>query len=134
MNPAVTFCMAIWRGFPWKKVPVYWLAQFLGAFTGGAIVFANYRKAFTAYSGEGVFIVTGPNATANVLANYPATFMTPVGSFFSAVLGTCILLLVVLGQSDENNMHAAKNSPLVVAFTILSIGLSLTWETGYSSE
>lgn len=126
--------MAIWRGFPWRKVPAYWLAQFLGALTGAAIVFANYRKAFTAYSGEGVYPVTGTNATAGVFSTYPAAFMTPEGSFFSELLGTCVLLLVILGQSDDHNMHAEKNSPLVVAFTVLSIGISLGWETGYASE
>ncbi|CAO3675392.1 unnamed protein product [Umbelopsis vinacea] len=132
LNPAVTLCMAIWRGFPWRKVPAYWLAQFLGALTGAAIVFANYRKAFTAYSGEGVYPVTGTNATAGVFSTYPAAFMTPEGSFFSELLGTCVLLLVILGQSDDHNMHAEKNSPLVVAFTVLSIGISLGWETGYA--
>jgi aquaglyceroporin related protein len=126
--------MAVWRGFPWRKVPAYWLAQFLGALTGAAIVFADYRKAIANYAGEGVYTVTGANATATLFSTYPAAFMTPEGSFFSEVLGTCILLLVILGQADEHNMHAAKNSPLVVAFTVAAIGMSLGWETGYASK
>jgi aquaglyceroporin related protein, other eukaryote len=126
--------MAVWRGFPWRKVPVYWLAQFLGALTGAAIVFADYRKAISSFAGEGVYTVTGTNATAGLFSTYPAAFMTPEGSFFSEVLGTCILLLVILGQADDHNMHAAKNSPLVVAFTVAGIGISLGWETGYASK
>jgi len=126
--------MAVWRGFPWRKVPVYWLAQFLGALTGAAIVFADYRKAISTFAGEGVYTVTGTNATAGLFSTYPAAFMTPEGSFFSEVLGTCILLLVILGQADEDNMHAANNSPLVVAFTVAGIGISLGWETGYASK
>ncbi|KAI8576422.1 hypothetical protein K450DRAFT_295570 [Umbelopsis ramanniana AG] len=132
LNPAVTLCMAVWRGFPWRKVPAYWLAQFLGALTGAAIVFADYRKAISSFAGEGVYTVTGTNATAGLFSTYPAAFMTPEGSFFSEVLGTCILLLVILGQADDHNMHAAKNSPLVVAFTVAGIGISLGWETGYA--
>jgi glycerol uptake facilitator len=31
INPAVTFALAATRRFPWKELPVYWLAQVVGA-------------------------------------------------------------------------------------------------------
>jgi aquaporin Z len=31
VNPAVTFSYALRRNFPWRRVPGYWLAQFVGA-------------------------------------------------------------------------------------------------------
>jgi aquaporin Z len=31
INPAVTFSYALRRNFPWRRVPGYWLAQFVGA-------------------------------------------------------------------------------------------------------
>src|ERR1700716_4041154 len=34
INPAVTFAFAVRGELPWKKVPVYWLAQVVGAFAG----------------------------------------------------------------------------------------------------
>lgn len=39
LNPAVTFAFAITGDFPWKDVPMYILAQMLGAIIGAAIVF-----------------------------------------------------------------------------------------------
>jgi len=131
LNPAVTLAMSVYRGFPWRKVPVFVLAQVLGAFTGAALVYGNYRKAFASYANDAKF-VTGANATAGIFSTYPAPFMSAEGEFFSEVIGTAVLILVILGQSDEHNMPADKNSPLVVAFTVLSIGLSLGWETGYA--
>ncbi|CAK5272107.1 unnamed protein product [Mycena citricolor] len=51
INPAVTLAMATWRGFPWRKVPGYILAQTLGGFVGAALVYANYFHAIDIYEG-----------------------------------------------------------------------------------
>ena len=42
MNPAVTLAFAVVRRLPWKKVPVYWAAQMLGAFVASACVYGVY--------------------------------------------------------------------------------------------
>ncbi len=42
LNPAVTFSMACLRKLKWVYLPVYWAAQYLGAFVGAAIVFGVY--------------------------------------------------------------------------------------------
>ncbi|CAK5272108.1 unnamed protein product [Mycena citricolor] len=47
----VTLAMATWRGFPWRKVPGYILAQTLGGFVGAALVYANYFHAIDIYEG-----------------------------------------------------------------------------------
>src|SRR5687767_4314344 len=46
LNPAVTLTLAVFRGFPWRKVVPYMVAQIAGAFCGAAIVYWNYRPAF----------------------------------------------------------------------------------------
>ena len=42
MNPAVTLAFAVVRRIPWRKVPVYWTAQMLGAFVASACAYAVY--------------------------------------------------------------------------------------------
>lgn len=42
MNPAVTLAFAVVGRLPWKKVPVYWMAQMLGAFVASACVYGVY--------------------------------------------------------------------------------------------
>ncbi|MCX7603696.1 MAG: aquaporin, partial [Bryobacteraceae bacterium] len=45
LNPAVTLACAVFRGFAWRKVLPYVLAQTLGAMAGAALVWFNYREA-----------------------------------------------------------------------------------------
>ena len=42
VNPAVTLAMAVVGRLRWIKVPVYWLAQYLGSFIGAACVYLVY--------------------------------------------------------------------------------------------
>ena len=47
----VTLCMAVFRGFPWRKVPGYVLGQIIGAWLGAIIVFSNYFHAIDIVEG-----------------------------------------------------------------------------------
>ena len=43
INPAVSLALAVCGRFPWKKLPFYMLAQFIGAFIACACVFGVYH-------------------------------------------------------------------------------------------
>jgi len=51
INPVVTVCSAVFRGFPWRKVPGYVLGQLIGAWAGAIIVFGNYFHAIDIVEG-----------------------------------------------------------------------------------
>ena len=67
----VTIAMATVRGFPWKKVPVYILAQVLGALCGAGVAYATYFHQINLVEG-------GSNirtlATAGNFATYAVSF------------------------------------------------------------
>ena len=42
LNPAVTLAMASIKKCKWIQVPVYWGAQYLGAFLASAVLYGNY--------------------------------------------------------------------------------------------
>jgi glycerol uptake facilitator protein len=46
LNPAVTLSLAVFRGFPWRNVLPYSIAQTAGAFLAAAEVYRNYLPAF----------------------------------------------------------------------------------------
>ncbi|KAF9889254.1 hypothetical protein FE257_007567 [Aspergillus nanangensis] len=135
INPAVTFANCVLRKFPWRKWPIYALAQTLGAMTGAAIIYGNYRSAIDVYEG-GPSIRTVPGysstATAGIFCTYPAAFMTRTGQFFSEFIASTILMFMIFALNDPHNMGAGNLTPLALFFVIFGIGACFGWETGYA--
>ena len=135
INPAVTFANCVFRGFPWRRFPVYALAQVLGAMCGAAIVYGNYKSAIDVYEG-GSNIRTVPGysdtATAGIFCTYPAEFMTKTGQFFSEFLASAVLMFMIFALKDNGNLGAGPLTPLALFFVIFGIGACFGWETGYA--
>lgn len=132
LNPAVTFANCVFRRFPWRKFPIYMLAQVLGAMAASAVVYANYKSAFDAFEGGNFRTVSGPNATAGIFCTYPQPFMTKTGQFFSEFIASTLLMFLIYALKDEGNIGAGPLTPLGLFFVIFGIGCAWGWETGYA--
>jgi len=132
INPAVTFANCVFRGFPWRKFPVYMLAQTLGAFCASGIVYANYMSAIDQFEGYGVRTVSGPTASAGIFCTYPAAFMTRTGMVFSELISSTLLMFLIYVLKDDANLGAGPLTPLGLFFIIFGIGACFGWETGYA--
>lgn len=132
LNPAVTLANCIFRGFPWRKLPIYTFAQMLGAFCGSLIVYGNYLNAINAFEGYGVRTVTGDTATAGIFCTYPAEFMTRTGMVFSEIIASSLLMIGIYAINDDENLAAGNLSPIALFFLIFGIGASFGWQTGYA--
>ncbi|KAI0304448.1 aquaporin [Multifurca ochricompacta] len=130
VNPVVTLCMAVFRDFPWRKVPGYVLGQLIGAWAGAIIVFGNYFHA--------IDIVEGGDgkrslATASLFGTYTLNYMPSANCFFDEFIGTFILLLVVFAITDKRNAPPPSGLvPLVVFITILGIAVAFGMQTGFA--
>ena len=132
LNPAVTLALAVHRGFPWRKVLPYTLAQVAGAFAASALVFATYREAFTAFD-SGVRMVEGTTATAGIFATYPQGFLSIAGGFVDQVVGTALLLMGVLALTDQkNNAPPMWLTPVLVGGLVVAIGVAFGFNAGYA--
>lgn len=135
INPAVTFANCVYRKFPWKKFPVYALAQILGAMTAAAVVYGNYKSAIDAFEGgPGIRTVPGysQNASAGIFCTYPAAFMSNTGQFFSEFIASSLLMFMIYALKDDGNIGAGPLVPLGLFFVIFGIGACWGWETGYA--
>src|SRR5437867_6786560 len=75
LNPAVTFALATYRGFPWRKVLPYCVAQTAGAFAASAVVYATYHEALSHFDG-GVRQISGRLGPAGIWATLPLEFLS----------------------------------------------------------
>lgn len=137
INPAVTLAMAVKRGFPWAKVVPYWIAQVLGAFLGALGVFLCYMDGLVQAGMPNVWC-TGPGSVFGQ-AFWGGAGGTAVGSyslgiaFVCEIFGTAVLLWGVLAAFDLRNLGVGANlGPLIVAFTVLAVGLCLGGPSGYA--
>ncbi|XP_065133375.1 aquaporin-9a [Paramisgurnus dabryanus] len=131
LNPAVSLAMVILGKLKIWKLPIYVLAQLLGAFVGAAGVFGLYYDAFMDFT-NGILSVTGINATGHIFASYPGRHLTVLGGFVDQVFGTGTLVLCILAITDGGNIGAPKGvEPLAVGLIILGISVSMGLNCGY---
>jgi len=138
LNPAVTLGLAFKRGFPWKKVLPFIVAQFIGAFLGAAAVYLVYRDGLVAAGMPNVWS-TGPGAVfqesffqaqATGTGGDPYTMLTAIIAEF---FGTLVLIWGIAASGDAKNMGLKDNlGALIVGFAVLAVGLSLGGPSGYS--
>ncbi|XP_064472754.1 aquaporin-7-like isoform X2 [Ornithodoros turicata] len=119
LNPAVTLALASVKKFPIKKVPLFFVAQYTGAFLGAAVVFAIYRDAIAAMD-NGVRAVTGPTGTAPIFATYPREGISTLTCFIDQVVATGFLVLTAEAITDPRNFGGLPKPfyPLTLGFMI----------------
>ncbi|MDI6097282.1 MIP/aquaporin family protein [Actinoplanes sp. NEAU-A12] len=130
LNPAVTIALAVFKGFSWRKVAPYSIAQFLGAFVAALLVRWNYTEVLNA-ADPGLTI-----KTQGVFSTLPGNGTLPVGewgAFRDQIIGTAILLFVILALTDMANTAPAANlGPVVIGLLVVAIGMAWGTNAGYA--
>nr|XP_020450150.1 aquaporin-3-like [Monopterus albus] len=131
LNPAVTFAACLLGRERWRKFPMYFLFQTIGAFFGASIIYAMYYDALVSYPGS--FNMTGPNHTAGIFATYPAEHLSIFNGFFDQLIGTAALIVCILAIVDPyNNPIPQGLEAFTVGFVVLVIGLAMGFNSGYA--
>lgn len=129
LNPAVTIGLAAAGAFSWDMVPMYILAQFIGAMTGALVIWLMYRDHFD---------VTDDTATKRAVFCTAPAISNTFNNLLSELIGTFVLVFTVLYFTDatiantEEIIGLGSLGALPVAFLVWSIGLSLGGTTGYA--
>jgi glycerol uptake facilitator protein len=130
LNPAVTIALAVFKGFEWRKVGPYALAQFLGAFVAALIVRWNYSEVLNkldpghTVKSQGIFSTLPGNGTLPV---------SDWGALRDQIIGTAILLFLVVAITDVRNTSPVANlAPVVIGFLIVAIGMAWGTDAGYA--
>ncbi|XP_041361147.1 aquaporin-7-like isoform X2 [Gigantopelta aegis] len=132
INPSVTIAQACIGRFPWRKVPVYVLAQYCGSFVASVIVFFVYTDSLHNFDG-GNRSVEGVNATAGIWSTYPQPHVSTWNGLGDQVFGTAILLICVLAVTDKRNAETPSGLvPISVGLSVVAIGMTFGYNCGYA--
>ena len=104
LNPAVTIAFALRSDFPWKRVPLYIVAQFVGAALATLMLIG----------------LLGKQGSAGL--TLPGAGVSPLTAMLWETLLTAILVSVILGASS-GAQNVGAMSALAVTFTITLDGL-----------
>ena len=118
INPAVTFALAVTKRFPWRELPIYWVAQFVGAIVGAFGIWAVF----------GQNAVTFGMGQTHFAADASTTYYLQAA--LAEFLGTGLLLLAILGIVDDRSPNQLAG--LVIGGAVVGIILIFGPVTGAS--
>ncbi|MBL1067394.1 MIP/aquaporin family protein [Streptomyces sp. 7-21] len=154
INPAVTVGLAVDSG-EWGDVPTYIAGQMVGALIGATLVWIAYYGHFQAHLRDREIVsgsvTPGPKAfdtheereerapaqpgapgpVLGVFATAPEIRNT-WQNLATEIIATAVLLLVVLATGIDQGLGESGTAGLMVALTVVGIGLSLGGPTGYA--
>lgn len=134
LNPAVTICFAAWSDFPKSRVAGYIVMQMAGAFMAAAMLQMIFGGAIHEFELKNGIVRGGPGSEASAMV-YGEFYPNPGGkplketdagrmpawrAFAAETVGTGLLLLIILGVTDERNHHRPQ------VLTAATIGLTVT--------
>ncbi|HWU05313.1 MAG TPA: MIP/aquaporin family protein [Streptomyces sp.] len=132
LNPAVTLSLAVFKGFPWRKVAPYALAQTAGAFVAALLVRWNYSEAL-AKADPGHTVKTQTVFSTLPANGNPALPVHEWGAFRDQVIGTAVLLLLIMAVTDLLNTPPGANlAPFVIGLVVVAIGMAWGTNAGYA--
>ena len=125
-NPAVSLAMAIFRGFSWRKVIPYSLAQVAGAFAGAAIVYVMFSPVIDHFNTVNHLTRAGDGGAAGVFFTYPGLAITPLHALMDQVVLTAFLMLGIFAVTEERNILApmGNSGALIIGLLVALIGAS----------
>jgi len=124
LNPAVSLAMAISKRMSMRLLPLYWLAQFLGAFLAAAVLYGLFASSIAHYEAVNGIIRGTPDsvATAKMFGEYYANVSTLV-AFTAEAVGTFFLVFLIFSLTEGCNLGRPDDTlaPFFIGMTVMII-------------
>ena len=126
-NPAVTLALAIYRGFSWRKVVPYWLAQIVGAISRRGhrlhAILAGHRPL---QHRQPAYACVGRSGSM-FSSRIPGLAITPMHAFGDEIILTAFLIFGIFAITEQYNEMApgANGGALIIGLLVALIGASM---------
>lgn len=132
LNPAVTVAVALFKGFPAKRVGPYIVAQLVGWFVGALIIRIDYWAPINAIDPKHTFATQGIFST--LPGNGDNALNVHIGeAFVDQIIGTAVLLFLIFAVTDPLGANpTAALSAIAVGLIVVAIGFAIGTDAGYA--
>lgn len=130
LNPAVSIAMVLGKRMAIRKLPVYLIAQFIGAFLGGLAVYLLFAPTISAYESSHNILRAAAESvqTAKMFGEYysipgsMAVVSMPL-AIGAEAFGTFLLLLMIFALTEGCNIGRPDDAiaPLFIGLTVSSV-------------
>lgn len=127
LNPTITTMLWFYRGFPKRKMPEYFLAQFIGAFCAALAAYGVYYLSIQNY------LATNPTTgiVDSFVTSQRESYINAPTALFNEFVGTMMLTIAVLALGDDQNAPpgAGMNS-FIIGLIICCLSMAFANQTG----
>ncbi|KAJ9145135.1 Aquaporin-like protein [Pleurostoma richardsiae] len=126
MNPAVSICLSIFRGFPWRQCAIYTSAQFVASLAAGGLAYGIYADSIR-YADPRL------EGMPKTFFSTPQEWVSLRSAFANQVVGSAVMMIAVLALGDDqNNPPGAGMHALVLGLLVTTLKFTLGYNTGSS--
>ena len=128
VNPAVSLGCLITKRMSLKDFFGYVIAQFVGGFMGGLLLFAICKMAGLQFLSEGGTLGDACNGLVNATVD-KATFGNYAAAILVEIVLTFVFVYVILNVTSEKNEGVGKKAGLIIGLTLTLVhlvGIGLT--------
>ena len=132
INPAITLVVAVYDGFPWRRVLPYWAAQIAGAAFAALVLYLMYGNAIAEFEHAQGLVrgEAGSQLSAMVFGEYfpnPAVFGTTEQAFnivsvktgfIAEMIGTAMLAFIVSVVTHGRNYARPQSAGAALAIGV----------------
>jgi len=130
LSPPIMICQAFLRGFPWKYVPFFLVAHFLGSFLAGVVSYGLLAPLLDVADGgnRNFFTLESGMSTAQYFIAIPSSAIDNNHLILSEILGDMLFMIVLLALLDTRNpLVDIKFLPFLVGADVFLVGCTFGW-------
>ncbi len=130
LNPAVSIAMVVGKRMSARKLPIYLIAQFSGAFVAGMAIFLLFNPSIQGYE-NAHSIIRGSAESIQTAKMFGEYYSSPGGlaivsmplAIAAEAFGTFLLLLMIFALTEGCNVGRPNDaiSPVFIGLTVTSI-------------
>ncbi|KAI1766706.1 aquaporin-like protein [Hypoxylon sp. FL1150] len=124
LNPAISICFWLFRGFPAKSCVKYVVVQVVASLVAGALAYGIYRDTIR-------YVDPTMTTTANSFFSHPQEWVSLGSAVFDQIVGSAIMMIAVLGLGDDkNNPPGAGMHAFVLGLLVTTLKFALGYNIG----